>query len=396
MLKRLLIFFAIIATYQFSYGQAPGADCASATPLTLIPGGTYTTGLQSTAATGNNYAAAVNCGQAGFYGLGNDGVYVIDVVNAGDHTFSFTTAGNTFKNFAIHNACPIVAGSCVAGGSFATGGIESGTVTVNLAVGTYYLLIDCAPFAGGVANFELEIEAPIANSNCSGAIELKSTIACSYQTYSNAGAGDSGVVDPGCAAYAGGDVWFSYVVNSTGELTVEISPNVVLDTGLALYSGNCGGLVLLGCDDDSGPGLGSSITLTGRTEGEVIYIRVWEFGNNLFGDFDICITTPVPVGDLGVELGCPGDDSCEMTSDLGCTSGTTSLGNTISGNLNGAPTAERPFSAANSTVCSFDGVFTRYEPINFTVTVTGEYVFDLTTTSGVDFMGYIVLGDGLF
>ena len=99
----------------------------------------------------------------------------------------------------------------------------------------------------------------------------------------------SGETAPGCASYSGGDVWYSAVVPASGSLTFELNtaPSGITDGAGAVYSGSCGALVLLGCDDSasSDPNDQPLITVTGRTPGETLYFRVWEYGNNVFGTF---------------------------------------------------------------------------------------------------------------
>lgn len=110
-------------------------------------------------------------------------------------------------------------------------------------------------------------------------------------TSNNNFASDSQLVDPtipapSCASYNGGDVWFSAVVPESGSITVEtqFSENSAIgDSGIALYTENL--TEVLDCDDDDGDGLFSLISLTDRTPGEIVLIRVWEFGGNGFGDF---------------------------------------------------------------------------------------------------------------
>ena len=397
MIKKLLFCFLLIFTTQLTLGQAPGVDCASATPLTLIPGGTINTGLQTTS--GNDYTAVPACTAAAPFAAGaQDGVYSINVTTAGDHTFSYTLTGSTYKTLAVYPACPLVPGDCL-GGIYTTGN-RNGTTTINLPVGNYYIVIDGATFGGNPKQFTLTISAPAippSNDFCSDAIELYSNVNCLPQTFTNEAATDSGALPaPGCASYLGGDVWFSYEVNSTGEFTVEtLTGGVMNDSGMAVYSGTCGALTLIDCDDFSGStGLMSLITVTGRTPGEIVYIRVWEYGNDNNGTFNICITTPVPAGTNGVRMDCPGEFPRELTSDIGLTcgavTGTTSLGNTINGNLNAAtdPVALRPNGGTNTT-CGFSTYNSNYTQTNFTVTVTGDYVFEMTS-GGFDGMGYLV------
>ena len=89
---------------------------------------------------------------------------------------------------------------------------------------------------------------------------------------------------PGCAGYLGGDVWYSAIVPSNGQLTFETGSIIggITNSGLAIYSGACGTLTKIACDDDSSAdGLHSLISVTGRTPGEVLYARVWSFNNLL-------------------------------------------------------------------------------------------------------------------
>lgn len=97
---------------------------------------------------------------------------------------------------------------------------------------------------------------------------------------------------PGCASYDGNDIWFSVVVPSDGIITIETGPSsggeTGFDSGLALYSGNCGSLTLINCDDD-GAGVNnfSKLSLSGRTPGETIYVRVWEYSGDEIEPFSI-------------------------------------------------------------------------------------------------------------
>ncbi|WP_295336748.1 fibronectin type III domain-containing protein [Flavobacterium sp.] len=136
----------------------------------------------------------------------------------------------------------------------------------------------------------------LTNDDCISAIPLTVSSTCNYTFYSNNGAtNSSGVTDPGCASYSGGDVWFSVTVPANGIIEIDTDDAVVTDSGMAIYAGTCGSLSLIECDDDdSTNGLMSYITKSGLTPGSTIYIRVWEYGNNNNGSFGICVSTPVP------------------------------------------------------------------------------------------------------
>jgi hypothetical protein len=159
----------------------------------------------------------------------------------------------------------------------------------------YYILLDPEVSTGGSVNFTINCPTPpLTNDEPCNAIALTVTTTCNYSTYTNSGAAASaGIPAPGCASYSGGDVWFSAVVPATGVLTVDLQSGVMTDSGMAFYSGTCGALTLLECDDDdSNNGAMSTISMTGLTPGQTIYIRVWEFGNDNNGTFGICATTP--------------------------------------------------------------------------------------------------------
>ena len=133
---------------------------------------------------------------------------------------------------------------------------------------------------------------PPANDDCANAIALTpgGVFGDNDIVGTNVAAtGSTGETAPGCASYLGGDVWYSAVVPASGSLTFELNTDVggITDGAGAVYSGTCGSLVLLGCNDSasSDPNDQPLITVTGRTPGEVLYFRVWEYGNNAFGTF---------------------------------------------------------------------------------------------------------------
>jgi hypothetical protein len=134
---------------------------------------------------------------------------------------------------------------------------------------------------------------PPANNDCADAIALTpgAVFADNPIVGTNVGATDSGELAPGCASYQGGDAWYSVVVPSDGMITLEVNTQTggVSDTGGAAYSGSCGSLTLIECNDD-GSTNGShpiinvnDIALANQT----IYFRVWEYGNNATGEFQV-------------------------------------------------------------------------------------------------------------
>ena len=133
---------------------------------------------------------------------------------------------------------------------------------------------------------------PPANDNCSAAQVLTpgGVFTDNPVVGTNVGATDSGETAPGCSSYLGGDVWYQVTVPASGNITIETDTNsgtTITDTGMAVYSGACGSLVVEGCDDDSGNGFFSLVSLTARTPGEILYINVFEYDDDTFSSFQV-------------------------------------------------------------------------------------------------------------
>ncbi|MBO2007800.1 fibronectin type III domain-containing protein [Hymenobacter negativus] len=147
-----------------------------------------------------------------------------------------------------------------------------------------------------------------ANDDCAGALNIPIQYGtCVGQTSADntAATNSTGAPAPTCANYQGKDLWFTVTVPASGQVTVQtVTPTAgspITDTGMSIYSGTCSALTEVECDDDDSPtGNFSLITLTGRTPGEVLYVRVWEYGGGTTGLIAVCATSPsncgVPTG----------------------------------------------------------------------------------------------------
>jgi hypothetical protein len=181
------------------------------------------------------------------------------------------------------------------------GTLNPQTEIVNLSgltVGTFYRVrivnTNGVNIGAGANAGTLCITSPAANDEPCGATPLVISQTCSYSTYSNFGYTASvGIPPPGCGNYLGGDMWFSVTVPPSGNITFDTQTGTMLDGDIAIYSGACGALNLIACDDlSSANGVMGMITLTGQTPGATLYIRVWENGNNNNGTFGICAFDP--------------------------------------------------------------------------------------------------------
>ncbi|WP_298146405.1 T9SS type A sorting domain-containing protein [Flavobacterium sp.] len=138
-------------------------------------------------------------------------------------------------------------------------------------------------------------DCPPANDECSGAIFMSVGGAYEEQAIdvSNGGATATNMGNPTtCFGYVGGDVWCMVEVPASGSVTIETGDSLAGDTGvdtvITAYSGACGQLAQIGCDDDgAATGSYSRLVLANRTPGEYIYLRVYEYNNDNVGTFSV-------------------------------------------------------------------------------------------------------------
>ena len=138
---------------------------------------------------------------------------------------------------------------------------------------------------------------PPTNDNCSNAIAI--TAGSAYTSNVTDGTNVFATASPApailCNGSAGGEIWFSVVVPASGNLTIETGNTSAdvdtgLDTVIAIYSGSCGALTYVDCDDDGADtGSYSKKALTGLTPGTTLYISVFEYMNDNEGAFGIAV-----------------------------------------------------------------------------------------------------------
>ena len=128
--------------------------------------------------------------------------------------------------------------------------------------------------------------APPVNDNCENAIVLTAGgnfDANAINTTSTSATVNSNDPAPTCSfVNAGKDVWYSVVVPDSGSITVETKTSgTSLDTVLEIYSGTCGALIPIQCNDDN-PGSGAYSLTSGAslTPGSIVYIRAWGYGTS--------------------------------------------------------------------------------------------------------------------
>ena len=198
---------------------------------------------------------------------------------------------------------------------------------------TYYWYVTPKNAGGGSAgcavNFSSFTTASLANDHCDNASVLTVTNGfCGNPLLGTLAFADTtaGLGAPNCQPTGRRtDVWYQVTIPSTGKVTIQTSavdPNVT-DLVLQAYTGSCGSLVSIGCNDDGNPAptlpsaLHAKLGLTGRTPGEVILIRVTPYAQADEGEFAICAFDTTTSVMPRVATGIPGTCVDAVPVDIG-------------------------------------------------------------------------------
>lgn len=295
-----VLFFCLVFSFNQVFG---GNTCATATAIT--PNGACDGTQVNAASTGTAHSCAGT--------LASEEWWSFSAVSGQLYTITYTTSSSDNPAITVYSgAC---GGLTEVACTNATGNGNPVTETYTFTSGvTGTLFIKMINFNAGNMSGNLCVTNPPTNDDPNNATPITAGSICNYTTYTNAFATAStcGTIGaPGCAGYAGGDVWFSIVVPASGRLFLTSLTGVMTDGGMAAYSGTpCGTLTLISCDNDNGAGTMPQLNLTGLTAGNTIYIRFWENGNNNNGTFDLCVMNPCPSG------GAPTNDECASATAL--------------------------------------------------------------------------------
>lgn len=133
-----------------------------------------------------------------------------------------------------------------------------------------------------------------ANDLCGGALPL--TVGATFDANDVTGTLSGATTTTGltftCQNNRDMDVWYSAVVPASGSLTVETAATPgsgLTDTVLSVFTGACGTLTEIGCNDDNTEGTFSTVELSGLVPGSTVYIGVWRWINveNTAGQFQV-------------------------------------------------------------------------------------------------------------
>ncbi len=145
-----------------------------------------------------------------------------------------------------------------------------------------------------------------ANDDCANASYMVPGTCCTFYYNTTIGAtASTGVANPSCGGYAGGDVWFQVVVPASGALIIQTQTiNSASDASMAIYSGACGALTEIACSADNGSDIDPMISSNTLIPGSTVFIRYWMANGAAGADFNICVYSPpveLPCTNLGFE-----------------------------------------------------------------------------------------------
>jgi hypothetical protein len=294
--KSVFSVVALVLTLALSFGAQAQDSCASA--VAIFDGTT----------TGSNVGAT-----SGPDPLGNCGAMGSDIW----YTYTATCTG-----VVTVSMCGSSYDTCIAAWSGTCGslvqlicnddfcGLQS-QISFGGSLGTTYYL-SVGGFAGNTGNFTMQIgcSAPAANDGCSGAILISEG---ATTTGSNTAATTGPEPVPACGFAPSNDLWYVIVPVCSGTYSASTcSNNTTFDTVIGIWSGSCGALTPVSCNDDNcNTTFLSSNATWSATAGVPYYISVCGY-NGQVGSFDLVVNNGAGIS-LTFINGGPGSIGYQVT-----------------------------------------------------------------------------------
>ncbi len=264
-------------------------ECTGAIPVSLtLPGTLCVSSIFANTSGATLSANSPSCVSINF---NNDDTWYSFTAPSGtailrySNCFETTTTAGAGLGYALYNSCPSGNASLLCSNNF--GFINGFTTLTGLTAGNVYLPRLFGSNSNNYVSFNFCIQSPLQNDECINAITLPVTNGfCTSPVIAslNGATTSAGFTSPTCRI--GGptsDVWFkTSAVKTAGN-----------DLVMTAYTGASGTLTQIACDDDGNPetfpsASHSRITLTGRTTGETIMLRVTAVTSANEEQFAIC------------------------------------------------------------------------------------------------------------
>jgi hypothetical protein len=286
-------------------GGGPANDnCSSATTEVLsIPGSVNFSGDNTGATEDGDFEPG-----SGLEGFGPCVWHKFSIASCANISVAYCGTNPAYQNLAafLARTCPATDADYIlyTAGDFSLCGDDNGTIFWDaVPAGEYWLpvLLDEANSAIGPYSITVSAEAcpaAPANDECAGAIQLTSDVNCVVTYFNTTGATET-LPPIECMDFTSGnafDVFFMFTATSTDH-TISVGGFDDADAMVELFSGSCGSLVSMQCEDATYPQTAdleytSEVMLvSGLTVGTTYYVRVYDWGHaSPSHAFEICLT----------------------------------------------------------------------------------------------------------
>lgn len=226
-------------------------------------------------------------------GNADDDVWYKFTATAVSHSLAVTGSSNYSPVFEVFSGSCGSLTSIDCNDNASTGGTGSSHLS-GLNIGsTYYVRVYHYYTGSGSDSFTIcltDAPAPV-NDDCSAAISLTASAVCTSPVTGTSEFANQSM--PGCAGNADDDVWYKFMATAASH-SLEVSGSPGYDAVVEIFSGNCGSLTSLSCNDNVSAGGTEQIHLGSLTIGNTYYFRVYHYHvGSATNTFSICLTTPV-------------------------------------------------------------------------------------------------------
>ena len=228
----------------------------------------------------SNVGATTSIGFApGCAVLNSDVWFAFTPTNSGPHqidTNNGVTPGQLSDTvLAIYSTC--VPGPLLCDDDSGQGALS--LINISLSAGvTYYIQVGDFGVPVNQGTFWVNITfipPPPANDHCAGAIPITEGVVVVGSTL----AATTGPEPVGPCVTNGKDVWYSFTPSCSGPFRVTTCGAVGFDEVVSVWSGTCGGLTLVACDDDScGIIAGPASIIFAATGNVTYYVSIAGYG----------------------------------------------------------------------------------------------------------------------
>jgi hypothetical protein len=204
---------------------------------------------------------------------------------------------NRNTTVSIYNSCPTAPGTYLTCIYITTG---SGSIVLPTTITSNYKIriqrrsgTDNNNLSGNICIYNTP-SAPT-NDNCGGAIALTAPSGvCASTAGTTLGATLSQAASASCASTnPDDDVWFTFNAPAAGSYVVQVDGATSFDAVLEVFSGICGSLTSLGCQNATGNDGLEALNVTVPSSG-IYLVRVYHngVGSSATPTFTICVVTP--------------------------------------------------------------------------------------------------------